>query len=454
MENIIIIDDDFDDNLITLRAVLSENHNICIKTSFEEGFEALKRDDYSIAFIDVNFEKEGKNGLELLEWISTEKYYMDVIMISGLAGVEDAVKAVKLGAYDFIEKPFSEKRIEIVLEKLVEKRKLYKLALESHNCNIITENPRLKKVIAESQKVSQSSANVLITGESGTGKDVFAHLIHVQSRRNTNPLIKVNCSAVPESLFESEFFGYKKGAFTGAVSDRKGKFELADKGTLFLDEIADLPLAQQAKLLRIIEDREVFKVGAEDAVKVDVRVISATNKNLHEAVETGTFREDLYYRLNVINIFIPALRERKEDIPLLAAYFLMQIADTDGLPKKYFNDAALEYLMSLELKGNVRELKNLVQRAYFNSNSELICPADIAERAPLKPDERCEEKIGDNLFAVTKPLTLAKREFEKRYILSQLAKFGNNVSATALELGVLPNNLFRKIKELGIKERQ
>lgn len=327
--------------------------------------------------------------------------------------------------------------------------------------SLVTQDPRMLALMETAERYGQATANVLITGESGVGKEIFAHLIHLNSDRKNKAFVKVNCSAIPESLFESEFFGYEKGAFTGAVKMKKGKFELADGGTLFLDEVGDFPPAQQAKLLRILEDGEITRVGGDRPVKVDVKVLSATNKDLAERVKEGSFREDLYFRLNVLHLHIPPLREHRHDIPLLAAYFLSQVANQEGDREKYFDDPALIYLQQLELPGNVRELKNLVHRAYLCTGSDVVTRQDI-EQCRLEEQSVSGKDTGrgfhpglsgkaEGLFETTISLKAFKELTETEFLSAQLKKHQFNVSQTARSLEVQPSALFRKLKSLNIK---
>lgn len=317
--------------------------------------------------------------------------------------------------------------------------------------SLVTQDSAILELLETAERYAQASANVLITGASGVGKEIFAHLIHRNSDRKNEPFIKVNCSAIPESLFESEFFGYEKGAFTGALKTKKGKFELADRGTLFLDEVADFPLSQQGKLLRILEDSEIMRLGGDRPVKVDVKVICATNKDLTARVKEEAFRQDLYFRLNVLHLHIPALRERQQDIPVLAAYFLSQVANREGGREKYFDDEALLYLQSLDFPGNVRELRNLVHRAYLCATGDVISQTDVEQlRLEQKASPTGQENL-ESLFDKTIPLKELKELFETRYLTAQLRKHHFNVSQTARSLDVQPSALFRKLKSLSIK---
>lgn len=446
MQDLLIVDDNFE-IINTIRIMLEKNFKISFEVNVGNALKNLESNSYDIAILDVDL-PDG-NGLTVLEWLKNNRPDTEVIMMSGVATVNDAFNAVKMGAYDFIDKPVSQDKLAIVLNNLTEKKQLIELVGKSQQNHFLTKDEIMKKLLAEAKKISMSNLNILITGESGTGKEMLASYIHANSKRRLKPFVKVNCAAIPESLFESEFFGHKKGAFTGAVLDKKGKFELADKGTIFLDEVGELPLLQQTKLLRVLEEMEFTRLGSEKTTKVDVRVISATNQNLEQMVKEGSFREDLYYRLNVVNYHLLPLRERKADIAFLANIFLTQIAQKEGLSEKYFSTDARQKIEELPFKGNIRELKNLVHKIYFLSDGEEISALNLEKI--LKPVNDDNNNLSNEIFSQTIPLNEAKKNLEKEYILTQLKKHDYNVSNTAIALKILPNNLFRKIKDLKIK---
>jgi transcriptional regulator with GAF, ATPase, and Fis domain/serine/threonine protein kinase/tetratricopeptide (TPR) repeat protein len=323
---------------------------------------------------------------------------------------------------------------------------------------LVTQNSTMIGLIEQAKRFADSGAPVLITGASGCGKEIFAHLVHYSGRRKEGPFVKVNCSAIPETLFESEFFGYEKGAFTGASSPRKGKFELADGGTLMLDEIGDLPLSQQAKLLRVLEENAITPIGGSQPRKVNVRVVAATNSDIAGLVAQNKFRQDLFFRLSVLNLVIPSLSQRPDDIPVLASYFLSSIANAEGGREKRFDDPALLLLREMEFQGNVRQLKNLVHRLYVTYDKELITADDIvqstAENRGTERDEQpgatSEASLPQSFFQATKPYRIIKEEFEKQYLRIQLKKHGSNLTRTAKALDLLPSALSRKLKDLGI----
>ena len=339
-----------------------------------------------------------------------------------------------------LEKDRSEKDYQFILHKKITEV----VNTFGQNQSIIIHSSKLmQNVIEIASKFSEYNSTVCIEGDSGVGKDVIAKYIHYKSSRSSKPFIIINCPAIPDNLFETEFFGYKKGAYTGAVSDKPGRFQLANEGTLFLDEIGDLPLHHQAKLLRVLEDNEVSSVGSIENDKVDVRIICATNKDLDELVNKGQFRSDLRYRLKVLTLKVPSLKERKEDIPLLATYFISEFANKKGKPCKFFDKEALEYLSNIEFPGNIRELNNLVEKLYVLTNERYISKNDIEMNICNKIEN---EKIENTLST----LSLTLEELEYRYILAQLIKYEYNLKNTAQVLGMMPNNLSRKLKTIGI----
>jgi two-component system nitrogen regulation response regulator NtrX len=338
------------------------------------------------------------NGTEVLQEIIKLKPTLPVIMISGFGTLKDAVQATKIGAYDFLEKPLEREKILLAVrnalgyERMEREITLLKQeALKKYQMVGFSES--MRKIFNLIDEISHSDATVLITGESGVGKELVARAIHNKSKRKEKPFIKINCAAMPDTLIESELFGHEKGAFTGATTQKKGKLEIAHKGTLFMDEIGDLSLSAQAKLLRFIQESELERVGGTQTIKVDVRTITATNKNLEDEITKSNFREELFYRLNVINIYVPPLRERKEEVPVLADYFLEKYCDENGVPKKYLVAEAIEFLKSLEWKGNIRELENLLERASILIKSQEIKSIDLRriteeKSKPKSPDKK------------------------------------------------------------------
>ncbi|MFN4216018.1 MAG: sigma-54-dependent transcriptional regulator [Brevinematales bacterium] len=414
----------------------------------EEACRVVGKEDFDAVILDVML--PGKGGLEVLEYIHREFPILPVVVISGHGNIKMAVEAMRKGAYDFIEKPLSIERILGTTRNAITYKNLLleNMSLKS-TVNMaptfVGKSPVVMQILSSLPQIAQSDAGVLITGENGTGKEVIARLIHYHSRRRYFPFVGVNCAAIPETLIESELFGYEKGAFTGASKQKKGKFEQAHKGTLFLDEIGDLSLSAQAKVLRVLQESEFERVGGNELVKVDVRIIAATNQNLVEKIQRGEFREDLYYRLNVVPLHLPPLRERKEDIPELVEYFLSEERERNRR-EITITPEAVTFLATQPWKGNVRELKNFIQRLV------ILCPGDTITlsyvRQHLFPGS--QNLLQEDMRRLS--LKEAKREFEKQLILDRLAQFQMNMARTAESLDIERTYLYRKMKELGIME--
>lgn len=374
MKRILIIDDESSIRN-TLKDILEfEGYNIELAENGRKGLEKATSTAYDLIFSDIKMPE--MDGIEVLTALHDLVVETPVVMISGHGNIETAVKCIKNGAFDFIEKPIDLNRLLITVKNaldkktLVQETKVLKRKLSSRY-QMVGESDSILRMREMIAKVAPTEARVLITGENGTGKEVVARLIHAQSHRSVMPLVEVNCAAIPSELIESELFGHEKGAFTSAVKQRIGKFEQADGGTLFLDEIGDMSLAAQTKVLRALQENEICRVGSDKSVKVNVRVLAATNKNLREEIEKGNFREDLFHRLNVIPIHVPTLDERKEDIPLLVAYFTEQICAEQGWAKKNFSDEAVRALQARTWTGNIRELRNVVERLIILSGTEI-----------------------------------------------------------------------------------
>jgi len=387
------------------------------------------------------------DGITFFRKVQADGFSIPAIFISGHATLTQAAEAVKSGAFDFIEKPFTAEKIVVTVQRCLEmsaiKERLRLADAHADPSDIVGESRAIRQVIADAAKVARTQANVLITGESGTGKELVATAIHAQSARAQCPMVKVNCSAIPESLLESELFGYEKGAFTGAVSHKKGLFEAAHRGTLFLDEVADLSLPAQAKILRVLQNGEIQKVGSSQLVKVDVRVLSGTHKDLKQAVEDGAFREDLYYRLNVVPIRVPSLRERPEDIALLVNVFARRICEKNHLKPKILDEDVVWELQRYSWPGNVRELQNILERMLIMSG-ERVSVRDLPEE--LLQDEPAERgKVS------------ALREFrdqaERDMVIATLKRNNGNVSQSALDLGVRRTYLHRRMAVLKINKK-
>jgi two-component system nitrogen regulation response regulator NtrX len=376
MGKILIIDDEKSIRR-ALREILEfENFEVEEAEDGQEGFKKAASAHYDIIFCDIKMPK--MDGMELLQKLQEEKIEVPIIMISGHGNIETAVEAIKLGAFDFIEKPLDLNRILVTIRNaneksnLVEETKTLKKTVQRYKGgDIIGETEKISHIKEMIAKVGPSDARVLITGENGTGKELVARSLHENSGRKGHPFIEVNCAAIPAELIESELFGHEKGAFTSAVKQKKGKFELATDGTLFLDEIGDMSASAQAKVLRALQENVIQRVGGEKNIKVNPRIIAATNKNLREEIKEGNFREDLFHRLSVILIHVPSLNDRKEDIPLLAEHFLTVTCAEHGIPRKKFTDDALEALKNTNWTGNIRELRNIVERMVILCDKEI-----------------------------------------------------------------------------------
>ena len=440
----ILIVDDEQSILDSLGAILEEEgYEVFTAASGEEAFSILSRKSVHTVLLDIWMEP--MDGLLVLKKIRAQFLNVDVIMMSGHGTIETAVSATKLGAFDYIEKPLSLEKLLVILKNLSMNQQLreenQRLRLDG---SMHQEMIGLSSVILEIKKlielIAPTNSWVLITGENGTGKELVAKALHERSRRNEKAFVAVNCAAIPENLIESELFGHEKGAFTGAVTSKKGKFDVADGGTLFLDEIADMSLNTQAKILRILQERKFTRVGGEKTIEVDVRVFAATNKDLKKEIELGRFREDLYYRLNVIPFHISPLRERKEDIEPLACYFLNIVAQDNGKTSMKFTKEAFKKLKNYSWPGNIRELRNLVERFAIMAKANTISEDNI-----VLPRE---EEVGKQYPA---QLRQAREDFEREFILSKLHQCGGNVSKTAQLIGVERTHLHRKLKQYDIK---
>ncbi|WP_396214383.1 sigma-54-dependent transcriptional regulator [Gemmatimonas sp.] len=403
-----------------------------------------------LVFLDVKM--AGLDGLEVLKRLRQADPTATVVMISGHATIQTAVEATQLGAYDILEKPLDTDRVLVLLRNAFENRLLseenarLRETIESRY-EIVGRSFGIRALLDRIDKVAATPARVLITGENGTGKELVARAIHRGSPRAKNPFVEVNCAAIPSELIESELFGHMKGSFTGAIADRAGKFEQADGGTLFLDEIGDMSASAQAKVLRVLQDGVVTRIGGSKPVQVDVRVLAATNKNLEDEIAANRFREDLFYRLNVVPITVPALRERREDIQLLVVYFLQQLAARDGLPARGITDEALQRLQELEWQGNVRELRNTVERLVILAAHATIGAADVERLVGRRSAE--SPGLGGLLDIAT--FEEFKQAAERAYLLAKLRAFDWNVSETARALDMPRSNLYKKIERYALQ---
>lgn len=447
-KNILIIDDE-KQICESVQLILEyENYNCDYATSAKRGLELFSINNYDAVLLDIQI--PDMNGFDILKNIKQKQNSVNVIMISAHGNVENAIKAAKLGAFDFIEKPIDRDKLLITVRNAISQTTLIRENVEMKKeligeINIVGESSSIKKIKEMIEKIGATDVRVLITGENGTGKDLVAKALHAMSERKNFPLIEVNCAAIPNELIESELFGHEKGAFTGAHQQRIGKFELANKGTLFLDEIGDMSLQAQAKVLRAIEDGKIERVGGTKKIDVDVRILAATNKDLKEEIGKGNFREDLYHRLNVIPIHIPPLRERRDDIPLLANYFIKDISLKYKKPVPTFSSDALAYLKSLDWTGNIRELRNVIERIIIIINKSEISKSDIEFLLPSEKETLTE------LIETSNSFQEFKDKAERAFIVKQLEANDWNISRTAEILDIQRSHLYNKIKKYGIE---
>ena len=434
MEPRVLVVDDEPSMCRALSAVL-ERFGLKVSTALDglQGLTKFRRNVYDLVIADLKM--PGMSGVELLKEIKRISPRTPVVLLTAYGTVEGAVEAMKEGAFDFLQKPFSPE----VLRDVVSRALRPKDQDPPKSRPIITQSPLMLEVLDMAREVAKSSAPILITGESGTGKELLARYIHEHSPRSRGPFVAINCAALPEGLLESELFGHERGSFTGAVSQKKGKFELAHGGTILLDEISEMPLALQAKLLRVLQEGEIDRVGGLKPIPVDVRPIATSNQDLSERIRQGKFREDLYFRLNVVHLKLPPLREREEDIPLLAEYFLEKYSRLNGKPVKEFAPEALEKLSKYSWPGNVRQLENVIHRAVLLARSERITAEDLI----------LEEEIGVGRIGAG----LSLREMEKRLIIETLRRVGGNRTRAAKLLGVSVRTIRNKLKEYGIDGR-
>ncbi len=452
MYRILIIDDE--ENIREVLSGILEDEGYDVSTAEDglKGLEKIRGGNFELVILDVWL--PGKGGLEVLQDIKKEYPELEVIIISGHGNIDMAVKALKLGAFDFLEKPLSLEKITtlvrnaLAIEHLKKENKALKESFFQED-RMIGSGAEMEKIRKLINQVADTSASVMILGENGTGKELVAREIHKKSSRAEKPFIEVNCASIPDTLLESELFGHEKGAFTGAVAGRKGKFELADGGTLFLDEIADMSMSAQAKVLRAVQEMRFERVGSEKPVTVDVRIITATNKDINLEVREGRFREDLFFRLNVIPLLLPPLRERKGDIAPLVEYFLERYDIQNQGEKRIFSDEALDIIQNSYWAGNIRELKNFIQRVAVMTDEKIITEDMVRyylEDSPVIPDKK--RNIEDQFSSMS--LSEAKESFEKNFLIKKLEENCYNITKTAQDIGMYPGNLHNKIKKLGI----
>lgn len=446
----ILVIDDEENIRKSLKMILEyEGYTFLEAVDGEEALDIVE-ETVGLDLILLDVKLPGKDGIDVLEELKKRPYSPEVIMISGHGTIKTAVEATKLGAFDFLEKPLHRERILLCIRNALNQTRLLRECQDlrkraEKKYELVGNHPLMKKLWNEIIKISPTNSTTLISGESGTGKELIARAIHSHSLRAKERFVQVNCAAIPEELIESELFGHEKGAFTGATERKQGKFEQADDGTIFLDEIGDMSLKTQSKVLRVLEEGEVQKVGSSKINKVNVRVIAATNKDLKSEIKEGNFREDLYFRLNVIPLYSPPIREKKEDIPLLVEYFSKNYAQENNFKVKKFTKDAIDTMVKYPWKGNIRELKNVVERLIVMTDKDKIEKKDL-------PDQIRGEA---HLFLPDAKNTKTMKEFreiaEKDFIIAKLEENNWNISQTAREIDTPRSNLYKKLENYGIK---
>jgi len=443
---LVVDDDEITCNL--LEEVLSkEGYAVDKALNGQEAIEKGEKESYGVVLSDIRM--LDVDGMEVLRAYRQRSPETIIIMMTAFGSIETAIRAIKEGAYDYVSKPFKLDEIKLTIQRSLEQQRLVEenihyrqeLITKYKLENIVGRSPQMLQVYKTIARVAESRSTVLITGESGTGKELIARAIHFNSPRSPRPFVAVDCSSLAESLLESELFGHVRGAFTGAVTTKKGLFEEADRGTCFLDEISNISLAIQAKLLRVLQEHEIKRVGGTETIKIDVRMVAATNQNLEELVAEKRFREDLFYRLNVVSIHLPSLRERPEDIPLLADHFLNKYATQNNKPICRISPDAMDVLTRYRWPGNVRELENVIERAATLSNTNLIIPADLPRRLQVELSQNAISSL---------PSSLPLSELEKLYIQKVLEETGGNKKKAADILGIDRRTLYRMATRLGL----
>ena len=454
MSTILVVDDEEGIREVLSAILEDEGYAVRVAADGVEGLALMESESVDLVLLDVWLPNMG--GIDVLKKIKEDNPEIPTIIISGHGSIDIAVKAVKLGAFDFLEKPLSLERVTtavknaLELEKLRRENRALRSTIERRN-ELLGESEALQRIRAVIEQAGNTGSRILITGENGTGKELVARAVHRRSDRANRPFVEVNCAAIPDTLIESELFGHEKGAFTHAVSRRRGKFEMADGGTIFLDEVADMSLSAQAKVLRVIQEMRFERVGGEESIEVDVRVIAATNRDIQAEIAAGNFREDLYFRLNVIPIHVPPLRERPEDLEPLANHFLDEFDPTDGEQPKRISEEGMELLRGYEWPGNVRELKNFIERITIMSDADVVGPDTIREHVG---EVRVAPESGELAEYDGMSLSDARDRFERKYIVQKLEENGYNISRAAQALSVYPSNLHGKIKKFGIEMRK
>lgn len=453
MAKVLIADDEKSIRVVLRKYLSSLGHEVIEASDGIEAIGVLKEKGVDIAFVDIKM--PGKTGLEILDEVKN----VPIVILTAYGTMDYTVKAMEKGAVEYITKPFSFEEIKSILDKVLISHEREEEDIPPVEDEIVGTSRKMQEVFKLIGRVAKSDVTVLITGESGTGKELIAKAIHRYSHRRNKPFLAINCAALPPNLLEAELFGYEKGAFTGAVSSKKGIFEQANGGTIFLDEIGELELSLQSKLLRVLQEKEIRRIGGNKTIKVDVRIVAATNRNLEQEVKKGNFREDLFFRLNVVNVEIPPLRERREDIIPLAVYFIKKFSKEFKLPVKELSESAVEWLLGYDFPGNVRELENMILRAMLLSPVDVIDVKDLKPTAATTKEPSFEEAIRNFVVEV---FTVEQKEKNNLYdlvvksaeriLISEVLRYCNyNQVKAAKVLGIHRNTLRRKIRELNIE---
>jgi two-component system, NtrC family, nitrogen regulation response regulator NtrX len=450
--HLLLVDDDPNTLASLSRAFRMAGHEVTVCDNAARALETLRSESFDLVFSDVVM--PGKTGLDLLEEMKSLGMKTPIIMISGQANIEMAVRATKLGALDFLEKPLSTDKLLLTIENAL---RLTRLESENQELRrrigkheLVGGGAVMKKLLSEIERVAASETRVCILGETGTGKELVARAIHEKSTRRENAFVTLNCAAVPAELIESALFGHEKGSFTGAAAKHLGKFEQAEGGTLFLDEIGDMPLAMQAKLLRVLEEGEVERVGGDKPIRVNVRVLVATHRNLETLVKENGFRQDLFHRVYVFPLRVPPLRERKEDMPELIAHFASQVASQNGWKQKSFDEEAVEELRHYTWPGNVRELRNVVERLVLISDGNTVNDDDVRLALPGYAGNTADSVAGTNRHEATGTLAERSEAFERETLISEIRRQNFHMTNVARALGLERSHLYKKCQQLGI----
>ena len=461
MKTILVVDDEPNYLIILSELLRDEGYEVFTAGQGEEALQVVKETDLDLIITDMRM--PGMDGMELLKTVKAGNPDLPVIMITAFGEVDKAVAAMQAGAFNYVAKPFNNDELLVSVRKALEHYAVIKentrlraeISERTSYASMVGKNRRMREIYNLIEKVAPTPTSVLITGESGTGKELVARAVHSLSPRNEAPFISLNCAGLPETLLESELFGHEKGAFTGAVALRKGRFELADHGTLFLDEVGEMPMSLQTKLLRVIQERSFERVGGSRTLKVDVRIIAATNKDLKEEVDLGHFREDLYYRLNVVHIHLPPLRERVDDIPMLVAHFVVKFANELQRPNLKILPETVIFLSTLPWEGNVRELENTIERAAVLCSDDVITPEDVQPDTAGDPDGTGwgEGLELEQLIPEETPLPEVLNTIEKKLVAKALENADNIQTKAAESLGITKSLLQYKMKKYGLHKK-